>query len=126
MFVRSISTVIVLTFTPSLLGQGFVETFDNGEAGWFVSTDMLSRVAAIGNPAPGLDCNCAGPPLQCDEMAISSRGIDGVLNPAFQGDWRAKGIRSIGFDIRERDVQLNTGELEIYILGDMGTPSTCP
>jgi hypothetical protein len=119
--VPGIALVVVLSLCPAVLAQStFVETFDGGsnEGGWTYGTVGEFIASSGGNPGSYLHA-----PL-VDTFAPQPRTTFGAPS-LFTGDYRARGVTSVGIDLITFAVDFSAGgrPLSVLLVSDNDTPS---
>ena len=108
--------LLVVAVTPLAAGSEFVETFDSGnEGGWTFGAPGESQPPTGGNPGAYLDSGL----LDTFAPRLRTTATRGV----FTGDFRSKGVSSIGLDLITFNAQTTGGRpLALMLIKDPGTP----
>ena len=111
--------LLLAGFVPAAAGQSYVETFTGG---------TNAGAWTFGNPADTIESSGGNPGEylhnpNVDTFAPQPRTGAGVASP-FTGDYRARGVVSVGVDLRTLSTQFNFSRpLSLILENDAGTPN---
>jgi len=123
--VRMVALLLLSAGAPAC-GDDFVVTFEEGnDAGWtFQGIPYTAIDFTDGSPRPSLSSHCPDGEGCVEAIGVEVRALP-LESGLFVGDFRGRGVTSLGCDAILRSVSIETPPtpMSLILYADMGTPT---